>query len=341
MGKLFFTLAIGFIILVLVNLIFIFLNLVFLANNGLDALIKGTNFIETIYLSQYLKWILLYDFVWLSALFVFLLKRKNFMTDPRLHYLTYGRIDKPRICVIIPAFNEELSIDQVINDFKNQEFVEYVLVIDNHSTDNTVDIAKRNGTTVISKEKNMGYAHSWWLGFNEALKLDANIIVLVDSDGTFSGYDLKKMIPYLDNCDMVIGNRLVQSLTEKNNQNNAFLVWGNSFIAKLLQLKYFSIRHLGIIQVNDVGCSFRCFRSESLKKIINEFTVSGTDELAFGCNYITVGMFTTTKAIEKNLKIVEIPITFKKRIGKSKTNASKYSKALHYGLYMIWYILKS
>lgn len=341
MGKLFFTLAIGFVLLICINLTFIFLNLFFLATDGLDAIIKGSNFIETIYLSQYLKWILLYDVVWLSSFFVFLVKRKNFMTDPRLHYLTYNKIEHPRICVVIPAYNEELSIEQVISDFTNQEFVESVLVIDNHSTDNTVNIAKKCGASVITKERNMGYAHSWWLGFTEALKLDVNIIVLVDSDGTYSGYDLKKMIPYLDNCDMVIGNRLVQSLTEKNNQNNSFLVWGNSFIAKLLQIKFISIRHLGFIQLNDVGCSFRCFRSESLKKIINEFKIPGTDELAFGCNYITVGMFTTTKAIEKNLKIVEVPITFRKRIGKSKTNASKYSKALHYGLYMIWYILKS
>ena len=78
-----------------------------------------------------------------------------------------------------------------------------------------------------------------------------------------------------------------------------------------------------------------------MQQIINDFTKPNSDELVFGADFVTIGMFTTTKAIEHDLKIVEIPITFKKRKGISKTQANKNTFALKYGLQMIWYILKS
>jgi len=299
------------------------------------------NFIERIYYSTYLKWIFLIDGLWLLNAFVFMLKRKQYKTDSTLHYLNYNPLKNPKICVIIPTYNEEINIERVVKDFIQQKNIETVIVVDNHSIDNTVEIAKRSGAVVITKDQNMGYAHSWYLGFQESLKGNYTVTVLCDADNTFNAYDLEKMIPFLDNCDMVIGNRMVQILSEKDNQNSPFLVWGNAFIAKLLQIKYFSIKHLGIIQVNDAGCSYRCIRNESLRQIIDDFTYPNSETLMFGANYITIGMFTTAKAIEHDLRIVEIPITFKKRIGISKTQATKKFYALKYGLYMIWYIIKS
>ena len=74
---------------------------------------------------------------------------------------------------------------------------------------------------------------------------------------------------------------------------------------------------------------------------MNDFTKPNSDELVFGVNFVTIGMFTTAKIIEHDLKIVEIPITFKKRSGISKTQATKKIFALKYGLNMIWYIIKS
>ena len=87
---------------------------------------------------------------------------------------------------------EELSIKQVVNDFRKQKFVEHVIVIDNKSTDNTVKIAKESGAEVVEKMENKGYSHSLVMGLNEALKTDANIITMTESDGTFNGYDLEK-----------------------------------------------------------------------------------------------------------------------------------------------------
>lgn len=332
--------SISFVVLFFANIIWAGLNLYLWLINGIQFLLEGRNFAESVYASTYLKWILLADGLWLATVLIFLLKRKNYKTDANLHYLKYNPIKKPKICVSMHAYNEKLSIEQSVKDFINQKNVFQVNVIDNHSTDNTVEIAKRSGANVITKNENKGYAHSWVKGLNEALKTDANIIVLTDADGTFNGYDIDKMIPYLENCDMVIGSRLTQVLSEKGNQNSMFYVWGNKFIASLLQIKYFSLLHMGVLQLTDAGCSYRCIRRESLEKIIDKFTISETDEVIPIANGNRIALFTTSVAIENNLKIVEIPITFKKRIGISKFTNNKWDGLLS-GFEFIWFILRS
>lgn len=341
MGKTYAALAISFVILFLTNITWLGINTYVWATNGLQFILHGFSVTGGIYYSIYLKWILLCDFIWLGLSLVFMLKRKHYKTDPELHYLTYKIIHTPSICVIIPAFNEELSIENVVKNYMNEKNVKQVIVIDNHSTDNTASIAEKCGARVIRKESNRGYAHSCVVGLKESLKTESNIIVLTEADGTFSAYDIKKMVPFLDNCDMVIGTRQVQVLVEKGNQNSMFYVWGNLFLAKLVQLKYFSLLHLGIIQLTDVGCSYRCIRRDALEKIIDKFTCPESDEVVTEADGGLFALFTTMLAIENDLKIVEVPITFKKRIGISKSEADKKSKGIRYGLKFMWYIISS
>jgi len=327
------------VILVIVQIVFVSINLYFWITEGIKTLLHGSTIIENVYFSIYLKWIILADAAWFLIALIFVLKRKHYKTDTSLHYLNYRPISNPIICVTIPAYNEELAIESVVKDYKNQKDVKHVIVIDNHSTDKTVQIAQSCGACVIKKESNKGYAHSWVLGLKESLKTNANIIVLTDSDATFSGSDLQKMIPYLDNCDMVVGTRLVQVLNERGNQNGMFYVWGNFFLAKLLQLKYFSLLHMGIVQMTDVGCSYRCIRRDSLEKIIDKFTYGNSDSVIKEADGAKIGLFTTMIAIENDLQIVEIPISFKKRVGISKSGADKRLRGLVYGLGFLWYIL--
>lgn len=339
MGKFYLSLFLTFVILVIIHVAFAVINLYHWATNSVEVLVHGKTFIDTIYYSIYLKWILLADAVWLLMLSLFLIRRKSFKTDPKLHYLSYKPIQNPKICVIIPTYNEELIVESVVMDYIGQKNVSAVLVIDNHSTDRTAEIAERSGAKVIRKPVNKGLAHSCVMGMREFLKTDANILVITECDGTFSGYDIGKMLPYLDNCDMVIGTRQVQVLTEKGNQNSTFYVWGNYFLAKLIQIKYFSLSHLGIVELTDVGCIYRCIRREALEKIIDKLTHPGTDEVIVSSASGLIAILITMIGIENNLKIVEVPVTFKKRVGVSKTGADKKSKATMYGLRFMWYIL--
>ncbi len=336
MRKIFVVLVITFLILLIINISWIGVNLYYWIKDGAESIVQGTNLLENIYLSKYVRWILLADIIWLISAIGFMFGRKQYKTNSSLHYLHYDPISEPRITMIIPTFNEELSIGKVVKNFIEQPYVQSVIVIDNNSEDNTIKIAKEYGAKVIAKNENKGYSHSFVLGLKEALKTDCNIIGATEADGTFNSYDLKKMVPYLDNTDMVIGTRQNQIITEKGNQNSVFHVWGNFLLGKLIQIKYFNLHHTGIVNLTDVGCVYRLMRKNALEKIIDELTYPDSDTPIGG---IGIGLYLTMIGIEKDLRIIEIPVTFNKRIGISKIESNKFPKAMKVGLKFLWLIL--
>lgn len=339
MKKFFFILVISFIIILIANIVWGIAILLDSSINGIQSILEGQNFVESFRVSIYLKWIILIDILWWASFIIYIFQKKHYKTDPKLNYLKYDPIANPIICVIIPAFNEEKSIENVVNDFKNQKFVKDVIVIDNKSTDHTADTAEKCGATVIRKNENKGYSHSYVLGLNEALKTDANIIVTTEADGTFNAYDISKMFSYLHNCDMVNGSRQVQVLSEKENLRSGIIhVWGNYILAKLFEMKYFNLLYLGIVNLTDIGCLFRMIRRDALEKIVNNLTYPKTDKPIAGDAFL---LHLTTICIENNLKVVEIPITFKKRVGVSKIESDKKIRSLKYGLTFFKYILIS
>ena len=338
MGILYILAAITFIILLFINVGWLTSNLYLTIIGEIESFVEGTNPIENIYYSSYLKWILLIDVLWLLTALFFMIQRKNYKTDARLHYLNHKPILNPKICVVLPAYNEAEAIAEVVRNFQKNKFVKYVIVIDNHSSDGTADIAEKCGSRVIRNDKNMGFGYSYALGLKESLKTDANIIVTAEADNSFNSYDIPKMLPYLDNCDMAVGTRQNQVLTEKGNQNSLLHVWGNFFLAKLIQIKYFSLLHTGVVNLTDVGCNFRLFRTEALKKIVNELTYPSTDKVKAG---IGVAIHLTMIGIQKDLRIIELPVTFNKRAGKSKIGSNRRIRGIKIGLIFLWLILKT
>ena len=338
MGILFVLTSISFVVLFLINLGWIISNLYFVIIDGFSAILAGSTFAENIIYSTYLKWIILADVIWLSILFLFMIKRKGYKTDPKFHYLDYNEIKNPKICLVIPAYNEERSIEHVILDYQKQEYVNQIIVVDNNSTDNTLSIAERCNTKVIKKSENLGFGHSFVLGLKEALKTDANIIATTEADGTFNAYDMKKMLPYLDNSDMVVGTRQNQILTEKGNQNSILHVWGNFLLAKLIQIKYFSLLHAGIVNLTDVGCIFRVLRRDGLEKVIEKLTYEDSDIPKAD---MAAAIHLTLAGIENDLRILEVPVTFNKRVGKSKIRSNEKIRGIKIGLDFMWFILRS
>ena len=108
MKVLYFILSISFGILFLANFIWTIFNLYMFLVVGIDSVLTGKTLIENIYYSEFLRWIILADIVWLIILLGYVLKRKSYKTDSNLHYLQDSPIKERQICVIMPAFNEEL-----------------------------------------------------------------------------------------------------------------------------------------------------------------------------------------------------------------------------------------
>jgi hypothetical protein len=110
---------------------------------------------------------------------------------------------------------------------------------------------------------------------------------------------------------------------------NWFFVWGNLFLAKMIQVKFFDVKHWGRVRLTDVGCTLRAIRSEALAKIIDQLNVGGQH---FSPHMLMV-------AIAQGMKVVEIPVTFQKRWGVSKGAGANRMSGLIIGLRMMWHIL--
>jgi glycosyltransferase involved in cell wall biosynthesis len=222
-----------------------------------------------------------------------------------------------KISIVIPAYNEEKSIKNVIKDF-SKPCVDEIIVIDNNSKDRTSQFAKEAGAKVI-KETMQGYGFALQKGMKEA---NGDIIILTESDCTFDGNDIYKFLSYIDDADMVLGTRLTKELMERGAKMDWFLTWGNLFLAKLIQLKFW-----GRVRLTDVGCTFRAINKKPLKKILGKFTVGGSH---FSPEMII-------RALESDLKTVEIPVHYNVRIGESKITSNKF-KSFKVGLKMLWLI---
>jgi len=338
MGILYISLAASFVVLLIVNLAWIIVNLYMFVVVGLESIIAGQTLIENIYYSKFVKWIIISDVVWIGIAFLYAIKRKNYRTDPEEYYFKKKPLNDKTTCVVIPAYNEELAIGNLVTDFLKRENVKHVIVVDNNSSDNTVQIAKKSGAIVIKNETNMGLAYSCVVGLRKSLNYDVGLVTLVEGDGTFVADDLDKMIPYLEDADMVVGTRALQVLSEKGTQLGMLHVWGNYILAKLIQLKFFSLLHIGSVSLTDVGCIYRVIRKDALEKIIDKFTNKSDDSVIPNYEF---PLFLTLETLKENLRLVEIPIIFKRRIGQSKIESQKKLKAIKIGFIFLWYILKS
>jgi glycosyltransferase involved in cell wall biosynthesis len=200
----------------------------------------------------------------------------------------------PKISVIIPAYNEEESLPHVLNDLP-QDRLHQVIVVDNRSTDRTSEVARANGATVIY-EKRQGYGQACLTGM---AALDApDIVVFLDGDYSDYPEEIDLLVePILkDEADFIVGSRMILKESQKALLPQAR--YGN-------QLAVFLIRLFFGHKFTDLG-PFRAIRYESLQAI-------GMRDRDFGW---TVEM--QIKAVKKGLRIREIPVRYRMRIGVSK-----------------------
>jgi len=116
-------------------------------------------------------------------------------------------MDNQKTIAVIPALNEEMTIAEVIRGVKR--YVDEVILVDDGSTDNTADIASKQGAIVLSNKRNQGYEPSIENGFALADKRKATIVLTFDEDGQHHPEDIPKIIePILNGeADIVAGIR--------------------------------------------------------------------------------------------------------------------------------------
>jgi len=205
------------------------------------------------------------------------------------------------IKVIIPAYNEEKAIANVINEIPN--YVSEIIVISNKSTDNTITVAQNAGATVLS-ENNKGYGYACLKGLEYISQQDVKPTIVVFLDGDYSDYpeELTKLIdPILSNTvDFVIGAR-VPELRESGAMTPQ-QIFGNKLATVLMNLFFGS-------KFTDLG-PFRAIKYNTLVDLeMQDKTYGWTVEMQL-------------KVLRKRISYMEIPVRYKNRIGVSKVSGT-------------------
>jgi glycosyltransferase involved in cell wall biosynthesis len=114
------------------------------------------------------------------------------------------------IFIVIPAYHESAVIESVIHEIRSAGYGN-IIVVDDGSTDDTFEQAKRTGVTVLRHRLNRGKGAATKTGIEAAKILGADIIVTMDGDGQHDPNDIRKLIEPLQNnhCDVVLGSRLI------------------------------------------------------------------------------------------------------------------------------------
>jgi len=208
---------------------------------------------------------------------------------------------KTIIKVIIPAYNEQDSIANVINDIPKN--VDEVIVISNNSTDNTETNAKNAGATVL-KEVQKGYGFACLKGLDYINKQEKKPDIIVFLDGDYSDYpeQLTELVSPIidDNIDFVVGSR-VKKLRE-NGSMTPQQVFGN-WLATFLMKLFFGAKF------TDLG-PFRAIKYDKLLILnMQDKTYGWTVEMQL-------------KALKQKLSYKEVPMKYRNRIGVSKVSGT-------------------
>jgi glycosyltransferase involved in cell wall biosynthesis len=205
------------------------------------------------------------------------------------------------IKVIIPAYNEQDSIAKVIA--KIPKIVNEIIVVNNNSTDHTLNNAKNAGATVIT-ENNRGYGFACLKGLDYIANLERKPDIIVFLDGDYSDYpeELTKVVaPILnDNLDFVVGAR-VKELREAGAMTPQ-QIFGN-WLATFLMKQIFNSKF------TDLG-PFRAIKYKKLLQLdMQDQTYGWTVEMQL-------------KALKQKLSYTEVPLRYKNRIGVSKVSGT-------------------
>ena len=222
------------------------------------------------------------------------------------------------IKVIIPAYNEQDSIANVVNDIP--KIVDEIIVISNNSTDNTAINAKNAGATVLHERKK-GYGHACLKGLEYIANQKEQTEIVVFLDGDYSDYpaQLSELIAPIinENIDFVLGARVKEQ--REYGAMTPQQIFGNWLATALMKL-FFGATY------TDLG-PFRAIKYEKLMALkMEDKTYGWTVEMQL-------------KVLRNKFTYLEIPVKYRNRIGVSKVSGT-IKGAIFAGIKILSWIFK-
>jgi glycosyltransferase involved in cell wall biosynthesis len=207
-----------------------------------------------------------------------------------------SEFDGLSLSIVIPAYNEEGAVRQIIEDVRREmdpTGVPYeVIVIDDGSSDRTLEIARETGAIVDNNQVNTGYGASLKRGIRHA---QSEYVAIIDADGTYPARYLPDMLLMCRHQDMVVGDRGAAMKNVPWIRKPAKWVL-NTFASFLAERR-----------LNDLNSGLRVFRKSELVPFIpllpQKFSFTTTITLCMSCN---------------GKRMIYTPIEYGKRVGKSK-----------------------
>ena len=217
------------------------------------------------------------------------------------------------LLVVIPAFNEENSIGNVIQDIRVHIPSASILVVDDGSKDNTVKVAEATKVKVLSLPFNVGVGGALRAGFLYAHRNSFTQVLQIDADGQHKAEHAKILLESGDGFDIVIGSRF----TESKNSYNASLL-------RRLAIRLLSavISKICKTKLTDVTSGFRLSSSSAIELFMKDYPVE----------YLGDTVESLVIAHKSGLSIKEVPVQMSKReFGSPSQNVLKSS----------WYLLRA
>src|SRR3989344_179763 len=170
---------------------------------------------------------------------------------------------KQHLVVILPALNEERTIESVITSIpKTMPGISRmsVIVVNDGSIDKTAEISRNAGALVISHAQPMGVGAAFHTGIKEALQLGADLIVNIDADGQFNPEDIPHLLAPIQQgkAEFVTASRFAKQ--EYMPQMPAIKIWGNRWMVRI-------INFITSKNFTDVSCGFRAYSREAALRL--------------------------------------------------------------------------
>ena len=204
---------------------------------------------------------------------------------------------EPKIAIILPAYNEELTVAATIADFHSVQPTAEIIVVDNRSADRTAEVAKSTFAKLgcngrVLREPRPGKGNALRKAFRE---VDADVFVMADADTTYPAAELPKLlVPVLTgNADMVVGDRHAHSVYQNQN-DRPMHNFGNGLVRKMINFLFRS-------QLSDIMSGYR---------VMNYRFVKNFPILSDGFEVETE---MTLHAVGKKFAVVELPTKYLKR----------------------------
>lgn len=212
--------------------------------------------------------------------------------------------NETKTLIIVPAYNEEQSIEKVVNNVYRQQIDNCdVLVVNDGSTDDTLERAKNTKAIVIDSVNNLGIGGAVQTGYLYAYKYNYDVAIQIDGDGQHDPKYIKQLIEEIKNGnDLVIGSRFIE---KKKYKQTFFRMLGINLIS-------FTIKRMTKVKIYDTTSGYRAANKNVIREFVDYYPYDYPEPI------------TNMYIIKNGYKVKEIPVEMKKReTGQSSISALK------------------